>query len=252
MVYLIQLLYQWLLPPGGLFLLLLAYIIHERIYCKQIHVLLSILLFCFYILSTGFGADLLVRPLESAYERPSQLDGDLLLMLGSGAVQDNPDVDGNGQPSPIMAKSILMTAQLYKKTQLPILISGGGAHDVKISEAQIASRDFQNIGIPSYKVYTEDTSRNTVENARKSAVICKGQNWRRPILIVAAIHAPRAAIFFKREGMDILVYPTHYRRLQTHRGFYLSNFIPSSGNLDDSAMAIKEYIGIIAARLHLQ
>lgn len=37
-----------------------------------------------------------------------------------------------------MSESMLTTAQLYKKTKYPILISGGGTHDVDISEAEIA------------------------------------------------------------------------------------------------------------------
>ena len=252
MIYFVQLLYQWILPPGGLLLLLFAYIIYERVHYRRNHILLSIFLLCFYVLSTGLGADMLVRPLETAYDRPSQLDGDVLLMLGSGAMQDNPDVDGVGQPSPIMAKTILMTAQLYYKTRLPILVSGGGAHDVRISEAQIAARDFQNLGIPHNAIYQEGTSRNTAENAKYSAVICKEQDWDRPILIVAAMHAPRAAMFFKRQGMNVSVYPTHYRRSVEYNNVLSSRLVPSAGNLDDSAMAIKEYMGIVAVKLDIQ
>lgn len=251
MIYLIQLIYQFLLPLGIFLLLFFIYLVYEK-YSYKRHLFFSFLLICFYFSTTGIGNYLLVKPLETVYTYPEKIDGDVLLMLGSGAMQHIPDVDGDGQPSPIMSKSMLTTAQLYKKTKYPILISGGGTHDVDISEAEIAQRDFCNLSIPENKIFIETDSRNTAENARNSAIICKEHNWKKPILLVAAMHAPRAAMLFQREGIDVVVYPTYYRCDIDKRGISFVDFVPSSGNLDNTAMAIKEYLGILAIKVKVQ
>lgn len=244
--------YQFILPPGGIIILFLAYIIYEKKQYHRSHIFLSVLLLVFYLLSTRIGADMLAKPLENTYRPPEQITGDVLLMLGSGAMQYVSDVGGQGQPSPIMAKSMLTTAQLSNKTNLPILVSGGGSHGVHISEAEIALRTFRNLNISENKLYGELRSRNTAENARNSATICKEHGWTHPVLLVAAMHAPRAAILFEREGLKVTVYPTYYRRPIEYRDSLIFYIIPSSGDLDDSAMAIKEYLGILAIRLQLQ
>jgi uncharacterized SAM-binding protein YcdF (DUF218 family) len=66
------------------------------------------------------------------------------------------------------------------------------------------------------------------------------------------MHAPRAAMLFQREGIDVVVYPTYYRCDINKQEISFADFIPSSGNLDNTAMAIKEYLGILAIELHLQ
>lgn len=249
MLYWIQIIYQTLLPPGGILILLGAYLLYEKFYYNRKHLLCSILVVMLYFFSTGVAADLFVKPLEQTYVQPENIDGDVLLMLGSGARQELPDVNGKGQPSPIMAKTMLTTAQLYNQLHLPILVSGGGAHDVHISEAEIAAREFHNIGIPDTMLFTEVASRNTAENAKNSAVICSEMGWHRPILLVAAMHAPRATMLFKRQGIDVTVYPTYYRRSLEGNQFQLTSLIPSASNLDDVAMAMKEYLGILAIKI---
>lgn len=252
MIYWIQIIYQFILPPGSFILLFLIYLIYERIHFHRRHLFCCFLLVSFYLLTTGLGAYALVKPLESVYAYPKKLDGDVLLMLGSGAAQHIPDVDGDGQPSPVMSKSMLTTAQLYEKTKYPILISGGGSHDVDISEAEIAKRNFRNLAIPDNKIFIEIYSRNTAENAKNSAIICREHNWEKPILLVAAMHAPRAALLFQREGIDVVVYPTYYRCHINKSEISFADFVPSSGNLDNAAMAIKEYLGILAIKIKLQ
>ena len=252
MIYWIQIIYQFILPPGCIIIFLMAYVVYGQKHYHKRHIFLCGLVLLFYLVSTRIGADLLAKPLESTYYPSEQIDGDVLLMLGSGVMQHIPEIDGPGQPSPSMAKSMLMTAQLYSKTKLPILVSGGGVHDVSISEAEIALRAFRNLNIPDTKLYGETKSRNTAENAKNSVAICREHGWNHPILLVAALHAPRAAMFFKRGGIDVMVYPTYYRRSMENGDSLISYIIPSSGNLDDSAMAIKEYMGILAIKLNLQ
>lgn len=254
MVRLIQLIYQIFLPPSGIILLLLCCLIFERYRQKKWNRILIAIIGLFYFLSTGIGADILVRPLEKMYAPTTGLQGDVLLLMCSGANQYVLDVDGVGSPAPIMAKSMLTAAQLYQKTRLPILICGGGANNHIIKEAEIAKRDLENIGVPEEKIYIEKDSRNTAEGAKNAALLLKKHGWNHPILLAAALHTPRSLSLFLREDEDIdmIVYPTYYRKSTLNTTFSVSSLIPSSGNLDDSAMAIKEYLGLLAIKFKLQ
>ena len=184
---------------------------------------------------------MLVRPLETWFQPPQHISGDVLLMLGNGSVGGVPDIGGTGQPSGTMAKSMLTTFRLQRMTHLPILVSGGTVFQDTGIEADIALRIFNQMGVPGNKIFAENKSRNTVENARFSAAICRQHQWTQPVLLVVAVQAPRFAMIFEREGLHVTVYPTHYRRPGSVTFDPVLDLVPSSGNLDDSAAAMKEY-----------
>ena len=131
-------------------------------------------------------------------------------------------------------------------------MAGGVTFSNSISESDIALREFKNLGVPANKLYGDFNSKNTVENAKNSAVICRENGWTHPILLAEAVHAPRAAIIFRRAGLDVSVYPTNYRRELTHHGSPIFAVIPDANNLNDSAVALKEWLGIFAINVGLQ
>lgn len=252
MIHTIQLIYQIFLPPGGILILFLMYLTYEKYKKNRWNRAVLIITFLLYFTSSGFGARALVKPLETTYTLPKNLKGDVLLMMCSGANQFVPDVNGQGVPSPIMAKSMITTLQLYQKTKLPILICGGGSHNFTIKEADVVAREFQLIGVPADKIFVEKDSRNTVEGIQNVLVILNKNGWYHPILLDAALHAPRSSILLEKEKIKTTVYPTYYRQYSESNTPIYSYFIPSSGSLDDSAMAIKEYMGILAIKMGLQ
>jgi len=207
---------------------------------------LSIVLLLFYFLSVRVGADFLVKPLENRYALPCVVNNDVILMLGNGSVADVPDFDGKGQPKGTMAKSMLSALKLYKKTGLPILVSGGCVYKDNGIEADIAIRNFSAMGVDKNKLYEENQSLNTIENARFSHKICNENGWRNPLLLVVAIQAPRTAMIFEKEGLKCVVFPTHFRRSESWHFHPVLDLIPDADNLADSAAAIKEYMGIVA------
>lgn len=253
-MYIIKFFYQWLLPPAGLFLLLVVLNIYMYYRRAEGRKAFSLILAVFYLLSIRIGADLLARPLENWYPQPtlSEVSGDVLLMLGNGSNGMVPDMDGIGQPSGTMGKSMLFAARLHRVTNLPILTSGGLVFADTGTETDIALREFRALGIPQDKLFGENRSRNTVENARFSKEICDKQGFKRPVLLVVALQAPRSAMIFEREGLQCQVYPTHYRRGAEWHFNPILDLIPSAGNLDDSGAAIKEYLGMLAIKLGAQ
>lgn len=206
----------------------------------------------FYFLSIRVGADLLVKPLENWYYPPNDVNGDVLLILGNGSVAKVPDINGDGQPSGSMAKSMFTALRLQRKMNLPLLISGGSVYTDTGTEADIAEREFLDMGISSKQIFKDNKSRNTVENAKFSHAICDANNWQSPILLVVAIQAPRTAMIFQREGMDCVIYPTHYRRSGEWHFNPVLDLVPDATNLMDSSAALREYMGILALRLALQ
>ena len=252
MLYLIKFCYQWILPPA-IFILILTCI---TLYMYRRHApgrtALAIVTLLLYVFSLRLPAMLLMQPLEYAIPQPQSPKGDVLLMLGNGAIGDVPDITGMGQPSGTMGKNMLMTLRLHKTLNLPILISGGTVFEDAGNEASIASREFPEMGVPKDKLFSEGGSRNTVENARLSKKICDEHGWTRPIVTVVALQAPRTAKIFEREGMDVTIYPTHYRAGASWHFHPVLDLIPDGGNLSNSAAAIREYIGIAALYLRLQ
>jgi uncharacterized SAM-binding protein YcdF (DUF218 family) len=252
MLFFIKFLYQWILPPACIFLLLLGLNIYMYQNKAKGRSFLSLVLILLYIFSIRMGANILVWPLENWYGQPQQVSGDVILMLGNGAHSDVPDIDGVGQPSGTMGKNMLLTLRLQKMTELPILISGGTVFQDSGSESEIAYREFLGMGIPSEKIFIENRSRNTVENAKYSKEKCNENGWKHPILTVVALQAPRSAMIFKREGLDCTVYPTHYRQNRTWHFNPIMDLVPNAEHIDNSAAAIREYMGILAFKLYLQ
>ena len=93
----------------------------------------------------------------------------------------------------------------------------------------------------------ENRSRNTVENARFTRqLVAPGpsENW---LLITSAFHMPRSVALFRREGFDVIAWPTDYRTTgQETIGLAQDNQIDT---LQASSLAVREWIGLIAYRL---
>lgn len=252
MIYVIKFFYSWLLPPGILVLLFAAvFLVAQRRHAlgrwRYVLLLGTLLL---YLLSIRPGADLLVRPLERWYTPPAEPSGDVILMLGNGSVAGVPDIDGTGQPSGTMAKSMLTAQRLWRQLDVPILVSGGTVFEDTGTEADIALREFRAMGIPEEALFAENRSRNTRENVRFSKEICEEMGWQHPLVLVVAAQAPRTARLFEKAGLEAEIYPTHYRRSPEHHFSVLLDLVPQSSNLDDSALALKEYLGLLAETFH--
>lgn len=252
-LYIIKWFYAWLLPVGGLVLLLIflsAYQLRRRSKGRWALVAVTVL---FYALSVDPMAYNLIHPLEWAYEQPVKeaLDGDVIVLLGGGARADVPDFDGEGQVGEAAANRFLTTVRLYHEKHVPIILSGGPVLPGDADEAAIEKRMLLSLGVPESDIYMDEKSRNTAENAANTRALCEIHGWQRPIVVTSAFHMKRAFYFFTREGLDGIAYPCDYR-FSRNRQLNAFSFIPQSYDLFTSCLAIKEYIGILAASLHMQ
>ena len=86
MIYLLKFGASFVLPPGIFFVLLWG----VAFWCwrrreRRIAAALAGITLVFYLLSTAFVAEPLMRSLEAVYVPPEQPQGDVIIMLGGGA-----------------------------------------------------------------------------------------------------------------------------------------------------------------------
>ncbi|WCK55318.1 YdcF family protein [Aneurinibacillus sp. Ricciae_BoGa-3] len=248
MLYVIKFFYTLLFPPG--IFIILALFLSMWVYrkAKREAVLLMALTLCLYAVSTPLCGEGLIHSLESAYSPPVKPAGDVLVMLTGGATSDTPSPAGVGHPSSTTAGRILTTAQLYRSLHIPILVSGGKVLPDSGNEARISKQNLMSLGIPDNQIILDDTSLNTTENAQHTQSIMKKYGFKNPIVITSAFHMKRAVKNFQKLNVPITPYPTDYITSR-HAAFSAAKTEPSSGGLYLTAMACKEYLGMLALSL---
>jgi uncharacterized SAM-binding protein YcdF (DUF218 family) len=92
-------------------------------------------------------------------------------------------------------------------------------------------------------VVLERESRNTRENAERSARIVRERGWRTLLLVTSAMHAPRAEAAFRGAGLAVDVLPVDRRS-----GDRPGSFLPRATALDRSTEALRELAGRLVYR----
>ena len=243
MLFLIKFIYKTFFLPPGVFIVFLAVFavwLHSRE--KRAARVLLFVTALFYLLSTDLVGDSLIRSLEKIHPQPSAVEGDVLVMLGGGATLDTPDIDGPGNLYGSAANRLLVTARLQRRTGLPVIISSGQSYSDSGNEPEIAKRQLVGLGVPPYKIITEEKSRNTSENAQFTKQVLDLNGYKRPVLITSAFHMKRSVRNFKNMGVDVQPFPADYYT-SVRPYIYPGKFVPSSDGLAKSSIAIKEYLG---------
>ncbi|MFB5267697.1 YdcF family protein [Paenibacillus enshidis] len=250
MIYVIKFAYSFVLPPGLFVLLLLAFVVwlwrwrRER---KAASILLTITLL-FYLSSTNLVGDALIAGLENDYPQPSAVQGDVIVVLGGGAASGTPDVDGEGNMYGSAANRLITAVRLHEQTGLPVLFSGGQVFADNGNEGDIARRQLLGMGIPDSSILIENRSLNTEQNAQNTAALLREKGLSRPVLVTSGFHMTRAVLQFEKAGVTVQPYPTDYLVSRPMK-MYAGRLSPSAGAMSNMGLALKEHLGILAARL---
>ena len=252
MLYILKLLYAWLLPPGLFLLALLALYLRYRKAVRFTNVLPVLLLI--WLCSIGAVSDRIIKPLEDTYPQPalSELkEAQAIVILGGGNLGGVPDFDGEGQVSLWAANRHFMGLRLHRELKLPMIFSGGLVFEESGVEADTAVRLHKACGVEERYLLADAKSRNTAENARFTRQLCQQKGFEKVILVTSAYHMPRSVALFRREGVDVIPYPTDYL---TDRTLVLDAFAftPNHHSVSMTAIAIKEYLGLLAVRMGWQ
>lgn len=240
----------FLLPPG-IFILILVVAGLGMTFSRRWRIgLMSLVLgLCLWGLSIAPVAGYLMRGLESGFSIPDNPSGDVIILLGGGIIDRVPDLTGMAAPSPLMMGRVVAAVRLYRRLGLPIIVTGGrGAGDGAVAEAPVIRRILVDLGVPANAVTEEDRARDTAQNARLTAAICRQRGFSRPILLTAAYHLKRARMAFDATGMAVTPFPAYFLG---SRGTPVSwrHLLPRAGVLHASSSALHEYIGILYYRV---
>ncbi len=246
-MFVVKFLYSAVLFPPGLFiaaLLVLAWFCRRRRKAAGAALLAAVLL---YLTSVHIVSGPLMRSLEARHTPPASVSGDVIVVLGGGATLDTPNVDSRGHLGGSAANRLLTGLQLYHKLGVPILVSGGQVYATGGVEAEIARSILLGAGVPAGKIIVEAASRNTTENAAATAAILKERGLAAPILVTSAYHMERSVRQFRKAGVTVTPFPADYQENIAWE-IHPADFWPSAYATYNLTVALKEYIGIAAAR----
>lgn len=148
------------------------------------------------------------------------------------------------------ADRIWQALTLYKKGKIKkILISGGSGYvsDRGLKEAVQLKEVLVKWGVPEQDILTENTSKNTYENALETKKILQRSypHIDKCLLITSAQHMRRARAIFKKQGLKVDTYSTDCFT-GPNRHYYWDQFlIPNVETLHDWNGLIKEWIGYV-------
>jgi uncharacterized SAM-binding protein YcdF (DUF218 family) len=132
-----------------------------------------------------------------------------------------------------------------------ILISGGNGNLTQdnFKEAVWVQGVLKEFNLPDSAVLIEQNSRNTLENASFSKEILQKAHLPPPyILVTSAYHMRRAMYIFKKEGMDVIPYPSG--RITGNIKFsFADGFMPDASTLMGWNQYLKELVGLTVACL---
>jgi len=200
---------------------------------------------------SGPGAGLLLGSLENREPNrgiTAAPQAQAIVVLGGGLINTS------GPPGSVElgseADRLWLAVELYRAGKSPlILISGGNVFDTKhLPESALAARVLIEWGIPQVAILTEEQSRDTHQNAVYTQRILAQKGITRILLVTSAFHMPRAASTFRRTGLTVIPIPADYFTGPSDQPLLLS-ILPTSSALNDSGLAIKEYLGLLVYHL---
>jgi Uncharacterized conserved protein len=231
MFFLKKLIAYFILPPG---LLVIAFAVLGLLTKRKLAKLIAFSFALFvYLLSIEPVKDVLYKPLEDAYPVPSKPEGDAIVILGGGAYN-------TGILTGDSTKRLLTGFVLHKQTDLPIILSGGASIGA-LPEAEVMKGLLLTLGVDKGKIYTEVNSRDTEENAQEVKKLCERLRCRRVILVSSAYHMRRAVLSFQKAGLEVVPYPTDFKRDMRYN---LYSLLPKISVFADSYKALREYLGL--------
>jgi uncharacterized SAM-binding protein YcdF (DUF218 family) len=231
-----------LLPPASILLIMLGGLLLLRRHREAGRALVAIGMVLLYLLSLPLAADMLIRPLETAF--PPLADpprrAAAVVVLGNG-VRDLSWVPAGPEPSETSVERLAKGIELARDLHTPLILSGGSGEiaDHGVREADAMAALAERLGIPRKDIIIENASRNTQENARETRKLVAGRTI---ILVTSAFHLKRSAAMFAAQGFEVIPAPVGYRS-QT-RPVSASNLLPHASNLSTSSIALAEHLSI--------
>lgn len=167
-----------------------------------------------------------------------RLQGAQAIVVISGDILYHQAEYGGNSAGPSTLERIRYAAYLYRRTGLPILVSGGVPVGGE-SSAEVMRRELTGFFQVPVR-WVEGQSQNTAQNARDSWNILHKQGMDTVILVTSASHMPRAQASFLRAGFKVIAAPTGFH---TPPMMGVLDYVPQMTALGLSNTALHEWIG---------
>lgn len=230
-----------LLPPMSLLLLALVGLSIERRRRMLGRWLAFIGVIGTLLLATPLVSSALLLSLESDLPTtpPPDASPQAIVILGGDLRRT-----GNGSVVPLYPGLLSLErerdgAALYRRTHLPILITGGRQRPDEPSIAEVMADSLQqDFHVPVE--WLENSSVDTWQNAQLSAVILREHGIKSIYLVTHAWHMRRALMAFSHTGLAVTAAPMPLDRLPPASVMAL---VPNVGGWLGSFYAVHEWIG---------
>jgi len=224
---------QFFIFPPGIFIVFffLAAFFVKRF--KKAFLLIGVL---FYLLSTQFIGNLLLKPLEEPFNKPLSLDKSvkLVVVLGGGYYEGS----SNLPLSQSAFKRAIYGYKLSRELGIPLLYNGS------FLESKSAKQTYNELFSDTSRIYYENKALNTLHNASLTKEFLKKHNLldKNIYLVTSAYHIKRALLNFKAHNIKALPAATDFLT-STHSCYCF--FFPSIDGLRLSYFALHEYLALL-------
>ncbi|MDM9619582.1 YdcF family protein [Rhizobium sp. S96] len=202
-------------------------------------------LILFVTLYTSVGTYLL-QGLEERFPKPQDPENLQCMIVLGGAFENEVNTARHGIEFNAGGDRFIEALRLAQKyPQSRILISGGDGSMSGIYEgdAVISARFFPLFGVGKERLVEETTSRTTFENATNTKELLASQGLSDCLLITSGYHMPRSVGIFRKQGINIVPWPTDYRT-DGHEVLGI-DFTQPNRNSQNMATAIREWFGLV-------
>lgn len=240
-----------LLPPGINLVLLTLGLILLPAARKLAGWLVFLGILSLYLISIAPVATFLISSVEvtPALSDPvNRNDEGAIIVLGAGRYHGAPEYGGEDTAGHLALMRLRYADHLREQTGLPILASGGRPKGEIMAEAELMDQTLKQ-AFDGLARWTEQSSRNTFENAICSKFILDGQAVNKAFLVTHAAHMPRALYAFRKAGMDVTPAPTGYLQAAFKKANAIETWLPNMAALQLSRTALHEWLGLLYYRM---
>ena len=197
------------------------------------------------VLSVPVVAVALLRSVDTSPPLDFELakSAQAVVILGGGTRRNAAEYGGDTLGR-LTLERVRYGARVARVTGLPVLVTGGsvlgGEPEAKLMQDSL-EREF-GVGVR----WAEARSRNTRENAVRSAAILRDAGIDRVVLVAHAVDMPRASAEFEAQGIAIIKAPTG---IPAPGDSGLLDWVPSLAGLQGSYSALYEILAIGVGRV---
>jgi uncharacterized SAM-binding protein YcdF (DUF218 family) len=226
----------FVLPPGGTLVIIVAGLALAGRYPRRGRQLALAGVIALFLLSMPIVGELLVGSLDGspALDLTHASGAQAIVILGGGTRVYAPEYRG-ATLSALSLERVRYGARIARATALPVLVSGGAVRGAPPEAVLMRNALVNEFGVPVR--WLETRSRNTHENALRSAEILRANGVARVILVGHSFDFPRSRAEFEAAGIAVI--PAPISLAATWPGS-IGDFVPSAAGLQRSYYACYE------------